>query len=169
MVRSDRFGAGPERKLVVRDAGLDRTGVQAAQEPRLAMADDPDDRPRPREPIVVGAGRRYPLRAGRRWGSRRRRHGGRDAPPATPHLAIGARRWANRWPAGSSATTDCVPRSSGARAEEASLGDQTTPGKHISTRVGGAGQYFDRGTCVAKTSMETRALVGDSNQFKNML
>ena len=73
MVRSDRLGAGPERRLVVRDAGLDRTGVQAAEARRLAMADDADDRPRPREPIVVGAGRRHPLCAGRRWRSRRGR------------------------------------------------------------------------------------------------
>ena len=46
MVCSDRLGAGPERQLVVRDAGLDRTGFQVTQTRRLAMADDPDDRPR---------------------------------------------------------------------------------------------------------------------------
>ena len=168
MVRSDRLGAGPERRLVVRDAGLDRTGVQAAQTRRLAMADDPDDRPRPREPIVAGAGRRHPLRAGRRWRSRRGRHRGRDAACATPHLANHARRRANRWPIGSNATTCCMPRSSVARAPEASLGDQTTLGERLSTRIGGVGQHSDRRTCVAKTSMETRAVVGDSSQFKNM-
>ena len=95
MVRSDRLGAGPERQLVVRDAGLDRTGVQAAQTRRLAVADDSDDRPRPRKPVVAGAGCRHPLHTGRRWRSRRGRNAGRDGPRAGPHFA-------NRAPAGES-------------------------------------------------------------------
>ena len=37
------------------------------------------------------------------------------------------------------------------------------------TRIGGVGQHSDRRACVAKTSMETRAVVGDSSQCKNML
>ena len=167
MVRSDRLGAGPERKLVVWDAGLDRTRVQAAQTRRLAMADDPDDRPRPREPTVAGAGRRHPLRAGRRWGSRRGRHRGRDAAWATPYLATRAPP--------SESLADRLKRDDLLRAPyfrrdapEASLGDQATLGERLSTRIGGVGQHSDRRTCVAKNSMETRALVGDSSQFKNM-
>ncbi len=112
----DRLGAGPERQFVVRDEGLDRTRVQTAQTRRLAMADDPNDRPRPREPTVAGAGRRHAVRAGHWWGSRRGRHRGRDAPCATTDLANHARRHANHWSIGSNATTYCMPRTSGARA-----------------------------------------------------
>ena len=94
---------------------------------------------------------------------------GRDAASATRHLANRARRRANHWPIGSNATTYCMPRSSGARAQEASLGDQTTLGERLSTRIGDVDQHSDRRTCAAKTSMETRAVVGDSSQSKNML
>jgi len=90
-------------------------------------------------------------------------------PVPPPNLANRARRRANRWPIGSNATTYGMPRSSGARAQEASLGDQATLGERLSTRIGGVGQHSDRRACVAKTSMETRAVDGDSSQFKNML
>ena len=53
-----------------------------------------------------------------------------------------------------------------ASAQEASLGDQTTLGERLSTRIGGVGQHSDRRTCVAKTPMETRTVVGDSSQFQ---
>ena len=56
-----------------------------------------------------------------------------------------------------------------ARAREASLGNQATLGERLSTRIGSVGQYSDHGPCVAETSMETRAVVGDSSQLKNML
>ena len=105
LVHSDRLGTGPERRLVVCDAGLDRTRVQAAQKPRLAMAQEPDDRPRPRQSVVAGTGRRHPLRAGRRRESRRIRHRRPDATPATLRLRNQARRRASRWRTESNKTT----------------------------------------------------------------
>jgi len=168
MVRSDRLGAGSERRLVVRDAGLDRTGVQAAQTRRLAMADDSDDRPRPRKPVVAGAGCRHPLHTGRRWRSRRGRNAGRDGPRDGPYLANHARRRKSHWPIGSIATTCCVPDTFVARAQEASFGNQTTLGERLSAWIGGVGQPADRRTCVAKTPMETRTVVGDPSQFQDM-
>ena len=171
MVRSDRLGAGPERKLVVRDAGLDRKRVQAAQKRRLAMAEDPDDRPRPREPIVAGTGRRHSLRTGCRWGSRRVRDSRsrrrrrwpppREPPapssePATPSRSARARR-----PIAQPIPSSRVPgkRASGTKKRLVSVFRQG-----LAVLV----SHSDRGTCVAQTSMETGTMVGDSSQFQNL-
>ena len=96
LVHCDRPGTGPERRLVVCDASLDRTRVQAAQKPRLAMAEEPDDGPRPRQSVVAGTGRRHPLRAGRRWGSRRIRHRRPDGASATLRVWNHSHRQASR-------------------------------------------------------------------------
>ncbi len=78
LVRADRPAPEPGRAAVVRDAGLDRARIPAAQERRLAMASDADDRPRARGAIVAGAwrwprGTCWPSAARRRRRPRRRR------------------------------------------------------------------------------------------------
>ena len=51
----DRPSPGPGRGELVRAAILDRVGVQGPQEPGLAMAKDPQDRPNPYLPALAGA------------------------------------------------------------------------------------------------------------------
>ena len=51
----DRPSPRPSRGELVRAALLDRVGVQGAQEPGLAMAEDSQDRPNPRLPALAGA------------------------------------------------------------------------------------------------------------------
>ena len=65
-VRADRPAprAGPSRCGT--GCGADRARIPAAQERRLAMASDADDRPRPRGAIVARAGGGHGVRAGRR-------------------------------------------------------------------------------------------------------
>ncbi len=100
-----RLGAGPRATACGTGCGLgSNRGSSCSNTAAWATADDPDDRPRPRG-AVAGAGRRHPLRAGRRWGSRRwlRDTEAETLVLATPDRANHARCCANRWPIGSNA------------------------------------------------------------------
>jgi len=167
LVCGHRLGAGPERALVVRHARLDRTRVQTVQTRRLAMADDPDDRPRSRESVVAGAGCGHPLHPGCRRGSRRGRNAGRDVARDRCPLAHHASRRAGRCSPGSGKTnSNCYEVDTFvASPQNASVGNQTAIGERLPAGIGGIERTFGYRPRVVETSMETRAMAGDPSRL----
>ena len=90
VVCGDGPGAGAGRGPVGWDAGLDRARIQAAQERRLALGPDADDRLRPCRAARAGAGGGDAVRAGRGRGLRGQSGGPRgDDPRAGPRRRDG--------------------------------------------------------------------------------
>jgi len=108
---------------------LGRARVQTARTRWLAMAHDPNDRPRPREPAVAGAGCCHPLHTGRRRGSRRRRNAGRNLSRDHRRLANYAYHRESRCSTISATTICSVPDTLVTSPQEASFGNETTLGE----------------------------------------